>query len=166
MVICAGVGVLYHVDHLLRRDEDRLIVLFSFRIFVSTRSLIGASVRMDLFSALCNMWIIHTKLATLPRNVRAFFWYLLFSLPLGIAVPTWLLASGKAPELSHSDKRCKVRNISNDELMYNTTNAQHSMWDRNTIQILVTTLTPTMWGFVKISPMQCCVAGLQQRGWG
>eukprot|EP00435_Cladocopium_sp_Y103_P044007 s1288_g12.t1 len=43
MVICAGVGVLYHVDHLL----------------------------------------------------RAFFWYLLFSLPLGIAVPTWLLASGK-----------------------------------------------------------------------
>jgi hypothetical protein len=55
MVICAGVGVLYHVDHLLRRDEDRLIVLFSFRIFVSTRSLIGASVRMDLFSALCNM---------------------------------------------------------------------------------------------------------------
>eukprot|EP00438_Fugacium_kawagutii_P036483 Skav209710 [mRNA] locus=scaffold36:382506:386762:- [translate_table: standard] len=44
VVICAGVGVLYHVDHLL----------------------------------------------------RTFFWYLLFSLPLGIAVPTWLLASGKA----------------------------------------------------------------------
>ena len=45
--------------------------------------------------------------------MRAFFWYLLFSLPLGIAVPTWLLASGKAPELSHSDKRCKVSNIIN-----------------------------------------------------
>jgi len=43
VVICARVGVLYHVDHLL----------------------------------------------------RAFFWYLLFSFPLGIAVPAWLLASGK-----------------------------------------------------------------------
>ena len=54
MVICAGVGVLYHVDHLLRRDEDRLIVLLSFRIFVSTRILIGAF-STDLFSAHCSM---------------------------------------------------------------------------------------------------------------
>lgn len=30
--------------------------------------------------------------------LRAFFWYLLFGVPLGIAVPAWFLASGKAPE--------------------------------------------------------------------
>ena len=116
MVICAGVGVLYHVDHLLRRDQDREDRLCSvLSVFASLFQLAIRS-QLQYRLILCTAYESY-KLATL-RNVRAFFWYLLFSLPLGIAVPTWLLASGKAPELSHSDKhdkRSKISNISNEE---------------------------------------------------